>query len=97
MERPVAFAGKSLLVGTVRVGREQHAAWLQRRAKLGEDARQLLTGHVEQRSIGKNPIELCVREREVEEILAQHFAAAQRASHLDEAQRPLDPDGFVPQ
>jgi hypothetical protein len=33
--------------------------------------------------IGKVPVEPRVREREVEEVLAQHFAAAQPACHLD--------------
>src|SRR6266702_2373889 len=74
--RAVAAAVPALLVVAVRVRAEQHAPGLQARAQLAQDAGQLLPRHVEQHRIGEHAVEARGRERQREQILPPHLAAA---------------------
>src|SRR5258706_9009835 len=90
--RAVAAAVPALLVVAVRVRAEQHAVGLQARAQLAQDARQLLPRHVEQHRIGEHAVEARRGEREREQILPPHLAAAVLARHRGEALRSLQAD-----
>ncbi len=96
-ERAVAPAAPALLVRAVRVGAEQHAARLERRAQLREHPRQLLHRHVEQHCVGEDAVERGRRQREPEQVLRQHLAAARRARHGGELGQALEADRRVPQ
>src|SRR5258706_140108 len=90
--RAVAPAVPALLVVAVRVRAEQHAARLERRAQLAEDARQLLARHVEQHRIGEDAVEARIGEFQSEQILPPHLAAAVLARHDREGLRALQAD-----
>src|SRR6266704_2380257 len=90
--RAVAAAVPALLVVAVRVRAEQHAPGLQARAQLAQDAGQLLPRHVEQHRVGEHAVEARGWERQREQILPPHLAAAVLARHRGEAPRSLQAD-----
>jgi hypothetical protein len=50
---------------------------------------------VEQRRVGEHAVVALSGQSEAQEVLVEHFAARVRASHRDEARRPLQPHGLV--
>jgi hypothetical protein len=91
----VAAAIPALLILAARVGTEQYAAGLERRAQFGQHARQFATRDVEQRCVGVDAVEMRCRQSELEKILLPHLAAALGARHGHELRGALQADGTV--
>src|SRR5262249_25659545 len=93
-EATVSLTRKAFAAITDRVRAHEHAGGAKRRAKLGEDAREIGARNVEERRVREDAVERRGREIEREKILMQHFAAG-LARHLGEARAAVEADGHV--
>ena len=93
----VALTAPTLLVFSARVGAEQNTARFQRCPELLENARQLLTGHMEQRCVGKDAIEIFRRQIELQKILAPDFTTAICSGQINEALGAVQADSCMTQ
>ena len=91
----VAPAIPAFLIGTTRVGAEQHTTRLQRRMQLPQHAQQLLRWHMKQRGICEHAIEPRIRKIEFEKILLPNFASRIGARHLNKPLGTFKSNRFV--
>ena len=90
-----AAAAPPFLVGAARIGAEQDALGLERGTQFPQYARQLLRGHMKQRGVREDTVEITVGQVELQEILLPHFATRRGARHRHERRRALQPDRAV--
>ena len=89
----VTAAIPAFLVVPPGIRAEQHAARLEGGVQLSQHAWQFLCGHVKQRGIRENAIEVLGRQIKSEKILLPHFAAGLGARHRSKGGGALQADG----
>src|SRR3954464_9286675 len=64
--------------------------------QLAEDPAQLLAGNMEQRRVGEDPVVAIPLQRQVQEVLVEHWAARLLPRHLAKACAAVQAHGLVP-
>ena len=82
VESTVAATVPSLLAVAARIRAEQDATGFSVAMQFQQDAGQRFAGHMKQRRVGEHAIELAGRQRQIEEVLLEHGAAAVCPRHL---------------